>query len=711
MKKITLSVVLTFLCQFVLAQINLTNGLYICYPLDGNATDYSGNFHNGTVYGAIPAADRFGNAGAAVSFNGSNNYIAVNNIFPDMARFTISVWVNHTKPLHPSGILSDADPTGYKDLFFNVSNDGVGIDADKTGGNINRMDLYPLINYGPAVTGQALNNAWHHIVWVCDSGTQKIYIDTVLKFTSNLSGTNKGYHNLAPSIGRLGDGVSNGGYFQYFQGSMDEFKLYSRAISFAEVKALFYPNSCSGSTCIPPTVSISGPTSVCSGSNILLTASGTATSYTWSTNAGNALTDTVSVSPSATTTYTVYASDTSACPAMSTITINVTQTPTLSVIGNTTLCDGSSVTLTGMGATTYTWNTGSISVTSQSIIASPGSSTTFTLTGANGGCVSSKTVSITVTPSPTISISGQTFICSGSPTILTGSGAATYTWSSNAGSLQTASVSVTPGSTTTYTLAGSSGGCTAATSITVSVSLTPSLTISGDPLTLCSGYLTVLNGFGANTYTWSSNAGGSNSSSVSVAPQVTTTYTLTGSNGTCSSTALITVTVSPSPTITISSATICPGGTGTLTATGANSFTWNPQPQFANANSSVVLDSPGQTTTYTVIGQALNGCKQTVTTTMVIDSCLTTQVGNLNVTQRKLSLFPNPVENYVWVEIAEFNEPVMYFLINSHGVAVAKGTFNSVQNEISVKHLASGLYTLVIVREEKLISERLIISR
>jgi hypothetical protein len=236
----TILLILLFVVQAAtFGQTLLTNTLYICYPLDGNATDYSGNANHGTVSGAMPVMDRFGNAGKAMSFDGVNDFISIGNTFPDMAHFSISLWVYHTKANYPSGILSDADPTAYKDLFFNISNSGVGITADKNGGNINRMDLYPLINYGPAVTGQSLNNAWHHMVWVCDSGTQQVYIDTVLKFTSTLSGTNKGYHNVNTSIGRLGDGVSNGGYFQYYQGYMDDFRMYSAALSFAEIKQLF----------------------------------------------------------------------------------------------------------------------------------------------------------------------------------------------------------------------------------------------------------------------------------------------------------------------------------------------------------------------------------------------------------------------------------------------------------------------------------------
>ncbi len=225
----------------VCGQVNLNNGLHICYPLDGNSIDFSGNSNDGTLYGPVAAADRFGNPGKALFFNGASDYISINNQLPDGTHFSISVWVNHTNATHPSCILSDADDVLYNDLLFNVSDDGVGIDANKPGGTVNRMDVYPLGNYNPAVTGKNLNNAWHHLVWVCDQDSQKIYIDTVLAANLQVSGSNMGYHNLHPSIGRLGDGVSNGPtyYFQYFSGMMDEFKFYTRALDFADVKALY----------------------------------------------------------------------------------------------------------------------------------------------------------------------------------------------------------------------------------------------------------------------------------------------------------------------------------------------------------------------------------------------------------------------------------------------------------------------------------------
>jgi len=64
------------------------------YPFDGNADDQSGNGYQGTVYGATLTTDRFGTASSAYSFDGIDDYIAVN--YADAFQlpvFTLSAWV------------------------------------------------------------------------------------------------------------------------------------------------------------------------------------------------------------------------------------------------------------------------------------------------------------------------------------------------------------------------------------------------------------------------------------------------------------------------------------------------------------------------------------------------------------------------------------------------------------------------------------------
>jgi len=198
-----------------------------------------------------------------------------------------------------------------------------------------------------------------------------------------------------------------------------------------------------------PTINITGNGNICSGNSTTLTG-GTATNYTWSSNAGSANTSTVSVSPTSTDVYTLTGANGS-CMSNGSFTVNVTATPTVNFSGTLAICSGQSTSISGSAAGSYTWSTGD---NTQSTLVSPGSTTNYTLTEANGTCMGMGVVTVSVTPTPTVTISGAADICFGSSTVLSGSGAITYTWSANAGSATTSTVSINPTTGTTYTLTG-----------------------------------------------------------------------------------------------------------------------------------------------------------------------------------------------------------------------------------------------------------------
>jgi uncharacterized protein (TIGR02145 family) len=94
------------------------------------------------------------------------------------------------------------------------------------------------------------------------------------------------------------------------------------------------------------------------------------------------------------------------------------------------------------------------------------------------GDLQSKTKSITVNSLPTVTVSASlSTVCGGGSSILTASGASTYSWSHILGT--GASKTVTPSATTTYTVTGtSSAGCT--NTATITVTSIPSVTYYGD---------------------------------------------------------------------------------------------------------------------------------------------------------------------------------------------------------------------------------------
>jgi hypothetical protein len=210
--------------------------------------------------------------------------------------------------------------------------------------------------------------------------------------------------------------------------------------------------------------------------------------------------------------------------------------PNITVASQTT-CVGNATTLTATGASTFSWSTGS---TTSSITENPGSTTTYTVTGTDGnGCQSVQTATITVVSSPTIVVNNPS-ICFGSSVTLIASGATTYSWNTGA---TTDSISVSPTSTTTYSVTGTAtGGCSGNSTAVVTVNVLPAISASsnvpGD--SICSGEQVILNGSGGLSYTWS----GGVSDGVIFSPSTTQTYTVTGTdaNG-CTNSATINVVV------------------------------------------------------------------------------------------------------------------------------------------------------------------------
>jgi gliding motility-associated-like protein len=213
---------------------------------------------------------------------------------------------------------------------------------------------------------------------------------------------------------------------------------------------------------------------------------------------------------------------------------------------NPQICTGNSIVLNGSGASTYSWSTGGNTAT---ITVAPSTTTTYTVTGTNGvGCSNTATVTITVSSSPTINVTASpSSICSGDTSVLTASGASTYSWSTGD---STASITVTPSTTTTYTVTGTNAGCTGTATISVTVNPLPTVSIDPSQSSICIGSSTTLianSDIPVTSFVWSNNFTGNN---ITIAPSTSTTYSVTGTtNEGCTGTAEVTITVHPLPTI------------------------------------------------------------------------------------------------------------------------------------------------------------------
>lgn len=378
-------------------------------------------------------------------------------------------------------------------------------------------------------------------------------------------------------------------------------------------------------------ISVNSP-SICPGQTATLVATpASAINYTWSTGAQ---TNSISVSPSATTIYTINGSN-ATCSGSQTVSVSVSSQPTLTV-NNATICSGNSYTIIPSGATTYTWLPGS--VVSTSLIVNPSTTSIYSVTGSTGGCTSSNTVEIAVNTTPTLSVNSLT-ICAGETATLTVSGSATsYTW--QPGSFVGNSYTITPISTTTLSVLGGIQSCTAQTTATVSTGSNISLSVNN--YTICEGETISIAASGANTYTWNT---GQSGNSISVSPTVTTTYSVNGTIGSCSGSNTLTVFVNSLPTLTVNSSVICSGETTTLTASGANTYTWSN----GNQTNTQVL-SPNNTTTLSVIGTGINGCESLpVLTTITVNQTPTLTVNSPSICIGETTVLNvNGATSYTW---------------------------------------------------------------
>jgi hypothetical protein len=228
-----------------------------------------------------------------------------------------------------------------------------------------------------------------------------------------------------------------------------------------------------------PIFDVTPPFSViCQGNQVTLTANGSF-SYDWSPSAGlsNTTGNTVDANPTTTTTYSVTATNAEGCTLTLPVTVNVNPTPIVTVSpSNPVICLGQSVNLTASGATTYTWSPsqGLSSYSGSNVMANPSVTTTYIVNGQNAqGCTAHESVTVTVNPIPTVSVSSSyNNICSGQQVTLSATGALNYSWSPSTGLSSTSGSSViaSPNVTTTYNVDGvDANGCSATSSVTLNV--------------------------------------------------------------------------------------------------------------------------------------------------------------------------------------------------------------------------------------------------
>jgi len=216
----TIAVTLASLNQ-VQSQTFLTNGLVAYYPFDGNANDASGNGNNGQVHGAQLAVDRFESPNSAYSFNGTNAFILLTNSFQLPGDWTISAWAR------PSTLSQE----GF--VIHIGRDDGTQGTANGFGIDFNHGELFGLLS-GLAKWDSGLGvtntNSWVQVLMERSGTVTKVFLNGSVG-PSSWTGTSP-----APIQGYIG---SESEKSVFFNGEVDDVRVYDRALSTNEIQQLY----------------------------------------------------------------------------------------------------------------------------------------------------------------------------------------------------------------------------------------------------------------------------------------------------------------------------------------------------------------------------------------------------------------------------------------------------------------------------------------
>lgn len=203
------------------------DGLIGYFPFNGDARDFSGNGLDGTVHGLSFAPDRFGVANRAFFFNGTTDYIEVprsESFNFGTNDFTLSVWIK------PAGFARNAYVVGKA---FPSAGRGYGLAT--TGLNTAYAFIAADLPYVELYGGSGISTGgWHHLIAVYKRNSSLlIYDDGVLVGQTPIGSEAGDIDNPEPlSIGKAISDASP------FAGSIDDVRIYDRALSDAEAKAL-----------------------------------------------------------------------------------------------------------------------------------------------------------------------------------------------------------------------------------------------------------------------------------------------------------------------------------------------------------------------------------------------------------------------------------------------------------------------------------------
>lgn len=212
------------------APLDVTDGIIGWWKLNGNTNDSSGLNNHGTGSNITPATGQNGQANTAYSFNGSNSYIdaQVTSLSGD-APHSISFWIR------PSSLAIVSDPFSMG-TAANNSYSAFDLYSNESAWYFFNNDIRTGTVIAPA-------NTWTLVAATYTGGggtttNKKIYANAVALATIS-SGAGYGQLLALPTPSPVGIGRDRGRNAQYFNGLIDDVRIYNRALTPTEVTTLY----------------------------------------------------------------------------------------------------------------------------------------------------------------------------------------------------------------------------------------------------------------------------------------------------------------------------------------------------------------------------------------------------------------------------------------------------------------------------------------
>lgn len=196
------------------------------WKLDGSTKDSSIYAGDGINYGATPSADRFGNGSGAMAFDGTANHIntpynsALNVGQPNM---TISAWI---KPTTLSGTFAVVNRNSPYLLWVD------GNQRLYTGLYSNAAAAWKWAGSG---NGTLSTGVWQQVAMTYDGSIRKLYVNGAQSGPDDTQITG----NVATSAIGIAIGYDACCSRYYFQGAIDDVRIYDKTLTDKEIKQLY----------------------------------------------------------------------------------------------------------------------------------------------------------------------------------------------------------------------------------------------------------------------------------------------------------------------------------------------------------------------------------------------------------------------------------------------------------------------------------------